>query len=46
MNEQEKMDKKEREASETTFIYDKFNQAKGNEPDGIEGLLSGLDKII
>ena len=43
---QEEMDRKAREESETTFIYDKFNHAKGNEPDGIEGLLSGLDKII
>ena len=43
---QEEMDRKAREASETTFIYDKFNKAKANEPDGIEGLLSNLDKII
>ena len=43
---QEEMDRKAREASETTFVYDKFNKAKANEPDGIEGLLSGLDKII
>ena len=43
---QEEMDRKAREASETTFVYDKFNKAKATEPDGIEGLLSGLDKII
>ena len=43
---QEEMDRKAREASETTFVYDKFNKAKANEPDGIEGLLSNLDKII
>ena len=43
---QEEMDRKAREASETTYVFDKFNQAKGNEPDGIEGLLSRLDKII
>lgn len=46
MDAQAEMDRKAREESETTFIYDKFNHAKGNEPDGIEGLLSGLDKII
>lgn len=46
MNEQEKMDAKRAEASETTFIYDRFNEAHGNEPDGIEGLLNSLDKLI
>lgn len=46
MNEQEKMDKKAAEASKTTFIYDKFNEAKGGQPEGIEGLLAGLDKLI
>lgn len=46
MNEQEKMDAKKAEANETTFIYDRFNEAKGNQPDGIEGLLNSLDKLI
>lgn len=46
MDAQAEMDRKARESSETTFIYDKFNKAKGEEPDSIEGLLSGLDKII
>lgn len=46
MDAQAEMDRKARETSETTFIYDKFNKAKGEEPDSIEGLLSGLDKII
>ena len=40
------MDEKAAEAAQTTFVYDKFNAAKGNEPDGIDGLLSALDKII
>ena len=40
------MDEKAAEAAQTTFVYDKFNNAKGNEPDGIDGLLSALDKII
>ena len=43
---QEEMDRKAREASETTFVYDKFNKAKAADPDSIEGLLSNLDKII
>lgn len=43
---QEEMDRKAREASETTYVFDKFNKAKGTEPDGIDGLLSRLDKII
>ena len=46
MTEQEKMDKMQAEREASTFIFDKFNGAKGNEPDGIDGLLSGLDKII
>ena len=46
MDAQAEMDRKAKESSETTFIYDKFNKAKGEEPDSIEGLLSGLDKII
>ena len=46
MTEQEKMDKREAEMASTTFVYDKFNGVKVSEPDGIEGLLSGLDKII
>lgn len=43
---QEEMDRKAREASETTFAYEKFLSKKGNEPDSIESILSGLDKII
>lgn len=43
---QMEMDKKAAEASKTTFIYDKINNAKGAEPDGIEGLLGSLDKMI
>lgn len=43
---QMEMDKKAAEASKTTFIYDKINNAKGTEPDGIEGLLGSLDKMI
>ena len=46
MTEQEKMDKAQAEKDSSVFIYDKFNHAKGTEPDGIEGLLSGLDNII
>ena len=46
MEAQAEMDRKAREAAESTFIFEKFNGAKGNEPDGIDGLLSGLDKII
>lgn len=43
---QKEMDAKAAEASKTTFVYDKINNAKGNQPDGIEGLLNGLDKLI
>ena len=46
MDAQAEMDRKTREASESVFIFEKFNHAKGNEPDGIEGLLSSLDKLI
>ena len=46
MDAQAEMDRKTREASESVFVFEKFNNAKGNEPDGIEGLLSNLDKII
>ena len=46
MDAQAEMDRKSREASESVFVFEKFNNAKGNEPDGIEGLLSNLDKII
>ena len=46
MDAQAEMDRKTREASESVFVFEKFNHAKGNEPDGIEGLLSNLDKII
>lgn len=46
MDAQAEMDRKAKESSETTFIFDKFNKAKGEEPDSIEGLLSNLDKII
>jgi hypothetical protein len=46
MNAQKDMDKKAAEAAETTFAYNKFLSQKGEKPDGIEGLLSELDKII
>ena len=46
MNAQRDMDKKAAEAAETTFAYNKFLSHKGEQPDGIEGLLSELDKII
>ena len=47
MNEQEKLDRKIKEASETTFAYAGFDGNKNNEtPDHIEGLLSELDKYI
>ena len=46
MDAQAEMDRKTREASESVFVFEKFNHAKGNEPDGIDGLLSNLDKII
>lgn len=46
MSEQEKMDAKANEAKKTTFIYDKFNNAKGEQPQGIEAILSGLDKML
>ena len=44
---QEEMDRKAREANETTFAYEKFlNNANGDAKDGIEGILSDLDKCI
>ena len=46
MDAQAEMDKKAAEAASSVFIYEKLASAKANEPDGIEGLLSGLDKII
>lgn len=46
MNAQKDMDKKAAEAAETTFAYNKFLSQKGEQPDGIEGLLSKLDKLI
>jgi len=46
MNAQRDMDKKAAEAAETTFAYNKFLSQKGEQSDGIEGLLSDLDKII
>lgn len=46
MNAQKEMDKKAAEAAETTFAFNKFLGKKGDQPDGIEGLLSELDKII
>lgn len=46
MNAQKEMDKKAADAAKSISIYEKFNHAKGEEPDGIDSLLSGLDKII
>lgn len=46
MNAQKEMDKKAAESAETTFALNKFLGKKGEQPDGIEGLLSELDKII
>lgn len=46
MNAQKEMDKKAAEAAETTFALNKFLGKKGDQPDGIEGLLSELDKLI
>lgn len=46
MDAQAEMDRKAREASESVFAFDKFNNAKGEQPDGIDSLLDGLDKII
>ena len=43
---QSEMDRKAREASETTFATERFLNHKDDAPDGIESLLSGLDKII
>ena len=31
-------------SKESTFVLDKFNNAKGKEPDGIGGLLSRMGK--
>lgn len=45
-DEQEKFDRKAAEDERNIFVFDKFNEARGNEPDGIDGLLSGLDKLI
>ena len=46
MNAQAEMDKKAKEAAETTFAYNKFLGNKEHDADSIEGLLSNLDKII
>ena len=46
MDAQAEMDRKARESSETTFAYEKFLSNKGDNPDSIESILSGLDKII
>ena len=46
MNAQKEMDKKAAESAETTFALNKFLGKKGEQPDGIEGLLSELDKLI
>ena len=46
MNAQAEMDKKAKEAAETTFAYNKFLGNKEHDADSIEGLLSDLDKII
>lgn len=46
MDAQAEMDKKAAEAAASVFAYEKFNGAKGEEPDSIDSLLSGLDKII
>lgn len=42
---QEEMDRKAREASETTFAFERFLSKKGEDPDSIESILSELDKI-
>lgn len=43
---QEEMDRKAREASETTFAHERFLNHNDDAPDGIESILSGLDKLI
>lgn len=43
---QKALDEKAAEAAETTFIFERYNRANGEKPDGIEGLLSDLDKLI
>ncbi len=43
---QEELDRKAREAAESTFAYEKFLSKTPDAPDGIDSLLSGLDKII
>lgn len=47
MNAQKEMDKAAVEAAKSISIYEKFNHnVNGDEPDGIDSLLSGLDKYI
>ena len=46
MNAQKEMDRKAKEAAETTFAYNKMLGNKEHDADSIEGLLSDLDKII
>ena len=47
MNAQKEMDRKAKEASESVFAYAKFLGNHDNDaPDGIESILSGLDKLI
>ena len=43
---QEEMDRKAREASETTFATERFLNHNEDAPDGIDSLLSALDKTI
>ena len=43
---QKEMDAKAAEASETTFVFERFNHAKSEKADGIDGLLDELDKLI
>ena len=38
------IDEKLAKSKENTFILDKFNNAKGKEPEGIGGLLSRMGK--
>ena len=46
MDAQAEMDRKAAEAAASVFAYEKFNGAKGEQPDSIDSLLAGLDKII
>lgn len=46
MDAQAEMDRKAAEAAASVFAFEKFNTAKGEQPDGIDSLLSGLDEII